>query len=41
MAEEEKIEFAVPLAEGVLYTHFVHCQNFAILHTEEGEIKRK
>ena len=36
-----KMKFAIPLAEGVLCTHFGHCQEFAIIHTEDGEIKRK
>ena len=34
------MKFAVPLAEGVLWIHFGHCQEFAIVHTEAGEIKR-
>ena len=32
------MRFAVPLAEGVLCNHFGHCQQFAILTAEGGDI---
>lgn len=35
------MKFAIPLAEGVLCTHFGHCKQFAIVRTEEGQIKSK
>ena len=33
--------FAVPTAEGKLCAHFGHCDQFAIIETERGEIKGK
>jgi ATP-binding protein involved in chromosome partitioning len=33
--------FAVPTAEGKLCAHFGHCDQFAIIETERGEIKAK
>lgn len=35
------MKFAVPLAEGVLCNHFGHCQQFAILSSEDGKVVRK
>lgn len=35
------MRFAVPLAEGVLCNHFGHCQQFAILTVEDGNITRQ
>jgi predicted Fe-Mo cluster-binding NifX family protein len=35
------MKFAIPLAQGVLCAHFGHCQEFAILETEDGQIKGK
>jgi ATP-binding protein involved in chromosome partitioning len=35
------MRFAIPLAEGVLCNHFGHCQEFAILTVEEGNITQK
>ena len=35
------MKFAIPLAEGVLCAHFGHCQQFAIIETEDGRIKDK
>jgi ATP-binding protein involved in chromosome partitioning len=35
------MKFAIPLAEGVLCAHFGHCQQFAIIETEDGQIKDK
>ncbi len=35
------MKFAIPLAEGVLCAHFGHCQQFAIIDTEDGQIKDK
>jgi len=37
----EKITFAVPLAGGKLSAHFGHCEQFALIETENGEIKNK
>jgi ATP-binding protein involved in chromosome partitioning len=34
----DPMKFAVPLAEGMLCSHFGHCQQFAIVHTEDGRI---
>lgn len=35
------MKVAIPLAEGVLCNHFGHCQQFAIVHVEEGRIVQK
>ena len=35
------MKFAIPLAEGLLCAHFGHCQQFAIIETEDGQIKDK
>jgi predicted Fe-Mo cluster-binding NifX family protein len=35
------MKFAIPLAEGVLCAHFGHCQKFAIIEAEDGQIKDK
>jgi predicted Fe-Mo cluster-binding NifX family protein len=35
------MKFAIPLADGKLTAHFGHCKEFAILHVEENEIKKK
>jgi predicted Fe-Mo cluster-binding NifX family protein len=33
------IKFAVPMANGKLCAHFGHCEQFAIVETENGTIK--
>jgi predicted Fe-Mo cluster-binding NifX family protein len=33
--------FAVPTAEGILCSHFGHCDQFALIETKEGKIKSK
>jgi len=35
------MKFAVPLAQGVLCSHFGHCEEFAILTVEGGKIVNK
>lgn len=35
------MKFAVPLAQGVLCSHFGHCEEFAVLTVEAGTIARK
>lgn len=35
----EKVVFAIPLAGGKLSAHFGHCEQFALIETEKGEIK--
>jgi len=35
------MKFAIPLAEGKLTAHFGHCQEFALVETEENQIKSK
>ena len=35
------MKFAIPLAQGVLCAHFGHSENFAIVETEDGQIKSK
>jgi predicted Fe-Mo cluster-binding NifX family protein len=35
------MKFAIPLAEGKLTAHFGHCQEFALIETDNGEIKEK
>jgi predicted Fe-Mo cluster-binding NifX family protein len=37
----ERIIFAVPVAGGKLSAHFGHCEQFALIETENGEIKGK
>jgi Mrp family chromosome partitioning ATPase/predicted Fe-Mo cluster-binding NifX family protein len=37
----QSVLFAVPTAEGKLCSHFGHCDQFALIETEEGEIKGK
>jgi predicted Fe-Mo cluster-binding NifX family protein len=37
----EKTIFAVPVSGGKLCSHFGHCDQFALIETEEGEIKGK
>ena len=32
------MRFAIPMAEGKLALHFGHCQSFALVDVEEGEI---
>lgn len=39
--EGEIMKVAIPLAEGVLCNHFGHCQQFAIVHVEQGRIVGK
>ena len=36
-----RIIFAVPVAEGKLCSHFGHCDQFALIETENGQIKGK
>jgi ATP-binding protein involved in chromosome partitioning len=40
-AAAKSVMFAVPTAEGKLCAHFGHCDQFAIIETEEGKIKTK
>ena len=35
----EKVVFAVPVAGGKLCAHFGHCEQFALVETEDGKIK--
>jgi len=35
------MKFAIPLAQGVLCAHFGHSEQFAIVDTEDGQIRRK
>lgn len=35
------MKFAIPLARGVLCNHFGHSEEFAIIDTEDGQIKGK
>jgi Mrp family chromosome partitioning ATPase/predicted Fe-Mo cluster-binding NifX family protein len=37
--EMEKVVFAVPVSDGKLCAHFGHCDQFALIETENGEIK--
>jgi predicted Fe-Mo cluster-binding NifX family protein/cellulose biosynthesis protein BcsQ len=37
----QSVLFAVPTAEGKLCSHFGHCDQFALIETEEGKIKAK
>ena len=38
---ENGIVFAVPVSEGKLCSHFGHCEQFALIETENGKIKGK
>ncbi|MBN2126135.1 MAG: P-loop NTPase [Deltaproteobacteria bacterium] len=38
-ASGDRIVFAVPTAQGKLSAHFGHCEQFALVETEEGKIK--
>jgi predicted Fe-Mo cluster-binding NifX family protein len=40
-AAVQSMMFAVPTAEGKLCSHFGHCDQFALIETEEGKIKAK
>ena len=35
------MKFAIPLAQGVLCAHFGHSEQFAIVDTENGQVKSK
>jgi predicted Fe-Mo cluster-binding NifX family protein len=35
----EMMRFAIPVADGRLAAHFGHCEQFALIETENGEIK--
>ena len=35
------MKFAIPLAQGVLCAHFGHSEQFAIVDTENGQVKTK
>jgi predicted Fe-Mo cluster-binding NifX family protein len=35
----EKIKFAVPVSGGKLCSHFGHCDQFALIETEDGKIR--
>jgi predicted Fe-Mo cluster-binding NifX family protein len=37
----DKIKFAIPVAEGKLCSHFGHCDQFALIETEDGKIRDK
>ncbi len=37
----DRIKFAIPVAEGKLCSHFGHCDQFALIETEDGKIKHK
>jgi ATP-binding protein involved in chromosome partitioning len=37
----DKVVFAVPVVEGKLCAHFGHCEQFALVETEKGQIKGK
>jgi predicted Fe-Mo cluster-binding NifX family protein len=37
----DRVVFAVPVAEGKLCAHFGHCDQFALVETENGKIKGK
>ena len=37
----DKIVFAIPVVEGRLCAHFGHCEQFALVETEKGQIKGK
>ena len=35
----DKIKFAIPVADGKLCSHFGHCDQFALIETEDGKIR--
>jgi ATP-binding protein involved in chromosome partitioning len=35
----KSVKFAIPMAQGKLCAHFGHCEQFAIVETEDDEIK--
>ena len=37
----DKIVFAIPVAGGKLCSHFGHCEQFALIETEDGQITHK
>jgi predicted Fe-Mo cluster-binding NifX family protein len=37
----DKFVFAIPVADGKLCSHFGHCEQFALIETEDGRIKDK
>jgi len=37
----QKLTFAIPVAGGKLCSHFGHCEQFAIIETEDGKLKEK
>ena len=37
----QRITFAIPMAGGKLCSHFGHCEQFALIETQDGEIKGK
>lgn len=37
----DNLVFAIPIADGKLCSHFGHCDQFALIETENGEIKTK
>lgn len=39
MDKMEKLVFAVPMSSGKLCSHFGHCEEFALIETEKGEIR--
>lgn len=39
--QEIKMKIAVPTAEGKLAMHFGHCEKFAVVDVEDGEIIKK
>jgi ATP-binding protein involved in chromosome partitioning len=41
MNNMNRVIFAVPVAEGKLCSHFGHCDQFALVETENGQIKGK
>lgn len=36
----DAVKFAIPLADGKLCAHFGHCQQFAIIETQNGKITK-
>jgi ATP-binding protein involved in chromosome partitioning len=40
-SDVNKMIFAIPLAEGKLCSHFGHCEQFALVETENGKIRDK
>ena len=35
------MKYAVPVSGGVMCSHFGHCEQFALIQTENGQIKGK